>query len=73
MAMQVFLKVFGALGYGSSRQIAARRALALYEQLCTGRAEEDSAFWAKGMRAILPLPGQIVELCIFFFVLLREW
>ena len=66
MAMQVFLKVFGALGYGSSRQIAARRALALYEQLCTGRAEEDSAFWAKGMRAILCLPGQIVELCIFF-------
>ncbi|KAF8470447.1 hypothetical protein DFH94DRAFT_771298 [Russula ochroleuca] len=46
-AMRVFLKVFGALGYGSLRQIAARRALALYEQLCTGRAEEDSAFWTE--------------------------
>ncbi|KAH9066244.1 hypothetical protein EDB87DRAFT_1776196 [Lactarius vividus] len=46
-AMRVFLKVFGALGYGSSRQVAARRALALYEQLCTGRAEEDREFWAQ--------------------------
>ena len=51
--MGAFLKVFGALGYGSSKQIAARRALALYEQLCAGRAEEDSVFWAKGMRVIL--------------------
>ena len=47
-AMRVFLKVFGALGYGSSRQVAARRALALYEQLCAGRAEEDREFWAQG-------------------------
>src|SRR5712672_2429408 len=47
-AMQVFLKVFGALGYGSSRQVAARRALALYEQLCAVRAEEDRKFWAQG-------------------------
>ncbi|KAH9018118.1 hypothetical protein EDB85DRAFT_2294643 [Lactarius pseudohatsudake] len=46
--MRVFLKVFGALGYGSSRQVAARRALALYEQLCAGRAEEDRDFWAQG-------------------------
>ncbi|KAI9449711.1 hypothetical protein BJY52DRAFT_1306179 [Lactarius psammicola] len=46
-AMRVFLKVSGALGYGSSRQVAARRALALYEQLCAGRAEEDREFWAK--------------------------
>jgi hypothetical protein len=51
-AMRVFLKVFGALGYGSSRQVAARRASALYQQLCTGRAEEDSVFWAEGMRAV---------------------
>lgn len=54
MAMRAFLKVFGALGYGSSKQIAARRALALYEQLCSGRADEDSAFWAEGMRIIPP-------------------
>ncbi|KAI9452157.1 hypothetical protein F5148DRAFT_1300996 [Russula earlei] len=44
-AMRVFLRVFGALGYGSSRQVAARRALALYEQLCAIRAEEDREFW----------------------------
>ncbi|KAH9989047.1 hypothetical protein BJV74DRAFT_773193 [Russula compacta] len=47
LAMRAFLRVFGALGYGSSRQVAARRALALYEQLCAGRAEEDREFWAK--------------------------
>lgn len=45
--MRVFLKLFGALGYGSSRQVAARRALALYEWLCVGRAEEDREFWAQ--------------------------
>ena len=56
-AMRVFLRVFGALGYGSSRQVAARRALALYEELCTGRAEEDREFWAQG--ASPPLPGTI--------------
>ncbi|KAI9446035.1 hypothetical protein H4582DRAFT_1803982 [Lactarius indigo] len=46
-AMRVFLKVFGALGYGSSHQVAARRALALYEQLCAGRVEEEREFWAR--------------------------
>jgi hypothetical protein len=51
VAMRVFLKVFGALGYGSSRQVAARRSLALYQQLCAGRTDEDSEFWAKGMSA----------------------
>ncbi|KAF8486757.1 hypothetical protein F5888DRAFT_1760218 [Russula emetica] len=56
MAMRAFLKVFGALGYGSSKQIAARRALALYEQLCSGRADEDSAFWAEECH--LPLTFQ---------------
>lgn len=45
--MRVFLKVFGALGYSSSRQVAARRALALYEELCADRAEEDREFWAR--------------------------
>ncbi|KAH9980903.1 hypothetical protein BGW80DRAFT_298760 [Lactifluus volemus] len=47
-AMRVFLKIFGALGYGSSRQVAAWRALALYQQLCASREEEDREFWAKG-------------------------
>jgi cytochrome b pre-mRNA-processing protein 3 len=56
VAMRAFLKVFGVLGYGSPKQIAARRALALYEQLCSGRADEDSTFWTEGMCAIRPLP-----------------
>ena len=51
-AMAAFLKIFGALGYNSPKQIAARRALALYEQLCSGRANEDSVFWAEGMCAL---------------------
>ncbi|KAI0263464.1 hypothetical protein BC834DRAFT_957799 [Gloeopeniophorella convolvens] len=45
-ALRLFLRVFGAIGYGNTRQVAARRALALYEQLCADRAEEDRAFWA---------------------------
>lgn len=56
IAMRAFLRVFGAMGYGSSRQIAARRALALYEQLCAGRAEEDRQFWAEGAHGFFALP-----------------
>ena len=56
-AMRAFLRVFGAMGYGSSRQIAARRALALYEQLCAGRAEEDRQFWAEGTHDFFGLPS----------------
>ncbi|TFY76045.1 hypothetical protein EWM64_g7967 [Hericium alpestre] len=41
----MFMKVFGALGYGSSKQVAARRALAIYENLCAVRAEEEQDFW----------------------------
>jgi len=55
--MRAFLRVFGAMGYGSSRQIAARRALALYEQLCAGRAEEDRQFWAEGAHGFFALPS----------------
>jgi cytochrome b pre-mRNA-processing protein 3 len=53
--MRVFLKIFGALGYGSSRQVAARRALALYQQLCASREEEDREFWAKGAPPLVSL------------------
>jgi hypothetical protein len=67
VAMQVFLKVFGALGYGSSRQVAARRSLALYQQLCAGRADEDREFWAKGMSApSCPLKEASHKLHAFF-------
>ncbi|KAI0045375.1 hypothetical protein FA95DRAFT_1561176 [Auriscalpium vulgare] len=47
MAMRVFMKLFGALGYSSPKQIAARRALAMYEQLCARRAEEEKEFWSR--------------------------
>ena len=57
--MRAFLRVFGAMGYGSSRQIAARRALALYEQLCAGRAEEDRRFWAEGAPGFFALPSSM--------------
>jgi cytochrome b pre-mRNA-processing protein 3 len=57
IALRAFLRVFGALGYGSKRQVAARRALGLYEQLCANRAEEDHRFWAEGARNFLPPPS----------------
>jgi cytochrome b pre-mRNA-processing protein 3 len=56
IALRAFLRVFGALGYGSKRQVAARRALGLYEQLCAERAEEDHRFWAEGARHFLLPP-----------------
>jgi hypothetical protein len=70
-AMRAFLKVFGALGYGSSRQVAARRALALYDQLCAGRAEEDRGFWAEGAHARTPLffiRTQVTSFVLSFFL-----
>ena len=45
---EMLLKVFGVLGYGGSRQVAARCALALYEHLCAERVEEDREFGAQG-------------------------
>jgi cytochrome b pre-mRNA-processing protein 3 len=47
-ALKIFLKVAKALGYGSPQQVTARRALALYRELCTVRADEESAFWTTG-------------------------
>ena len=34
-----------ALGYGSTKQVAGRRTLAIYEQVCAVKASEDRAFW----------------------------
>lgn len=33
------------LGYGSAKQIAGQRTLAIYEQICLRKAEGDRAFW----------------------------
>jgi hypothetical protein len=74
-AMRAFLKIFGALGYGSSRQVAARRALALYQQLCAGRAEEDREFWANGAPASppsVPLLNDAFDNSALFFSLWDE-
>ena len=34
-----------ALGYGSTKQVAGRRTLAMYEQVCAVKASEDRVFW----------------------------
>ena len=36
------------LGYGSPKQVAARRAFFMYEYLCSTRAAEDKQFWLNG-------------------------
>jgi cytochrome b pre-mRNA-processing protein 3 len=47
-AMRAFIKMTNLFGYGSPRQLAARRALVLYERLCAGRPEEEMDFWRNG-------------------------
>jgi cytochrome b pre-mRNA-processing protein 3 len=47
-ALRIFLKVTNVLGYGSAKQVAGRRSLVLYEQLCAPRADEEAAFWQDG-------------------------
>ncbi|KAH9916481.1 uncharacterized protein B0H18DRAFT_1215083 [Fomitopsis serialis] len=42
---RVFLKAANVMGYGSPKQVAGRRAFAMYEQLCIVRPDEDRAFW----------------------------
>ena len=45
---KVFLQAATVMGYGSPKQVAGRRAFAMYEQLCIVRPEEDKAFWQEG-------------------------
>src|SRR6266576_247116 len=47
-ARKVFLALAKSLGYGSPRQMAGRRALVLYENVCAPRPDEDKAFWQTG-------------------------
>jgi hypothetical protein len=42
---KLFLGLSTMLGYGSVKQIAARRTHAIYEQICSSKAEEDRTFW----------------------------
>ncbi|KZT22134.1 hypothetical protein NEOLEDRAFT_1138481 [Neolentinus lepideus HHB14362 ss-1] len=44
-AMSMFMGLSRLLGYGSPKQLAARRVMALYQQLCATRADEEMKFW----------------------------
>lgn len=46
--MKLFLNMMSVFGYGSVKQIAARRALNIYDQHCSGKAEEEKEFWRDG-------------------------
>lgn len=48
LAMKLFLNMMSIFGYGSQKQIAARRALNIYDQHCSGKAEEEKEFWRDG-------------------------
>ncbi|KAH7914937.1 hypothetical protein BJ138DRAFT_1078570 [Hygrophoropsis aurantiaca] len=43
--LALFLGAARALGYGSPQQLANRRALALYNEFCAQRADEEAVFW----------------------------
>jgi len=46
-ARAAFLAVAKALGYGSPRQLAGRRAFVLYENICAVKPDHDLEFWQK--------------------------
>ncbi|TFK57650.1 hypothetical protein OE88DRAFT_1651503 [Heliocybe sulcata] len=43
--MNAFMGVSRLLGYGSPKQLANRRAMALYQELCVNKADEEIQFW----------------------------
>ena len=51
----VFLGFARALGYGSPKQLANRRALYMYNTLCATQADEEADFWRKGIAACFTL------------------
>lgn len=48
-AMKIFLKLTNLLGYGSPKQIAGRRAFALYNKICAVQPDQDRSFWQDGV------------------------
>lgn len=50
--MKVFMGMVTLLGYNSPKQIAGRRAFAMYDRLCVPKADEEQAFWQDGELAI---------------------
>ncbi|KAF5380045.1 hypothetical protein D9615_006153 [Tricholomella constricta] len=49
-AMKFFLRFTNALGYGSPKQLAGRRAFALYDQVCAVKPDDDHVFWQQSCR-----------------------
>ena len=43
--MKIFMTYTNALGYGSPKQLAGRRAFVLYEKICAVKPDEDREFW----------------------------
>jgi hypothetical protein len=68
-AMRAFIKTTNLLGYGSPRQLAARRTLLLHERFCPGKLEEEMAFWRNGMLVpryrVAPMRTRFLETATF--------
>jgi len=45
IAFKIVRAIARAMGYGSTKQVAGRRTLAMYEQVCAIKASEDRVFW----------------------------
>ena len=50
VAFKIVRALSRALGYGSTKQVAGRRTLAMYEQVCAIKPSEDRVFWQEGER-----------------------
>ncbi|KAI0683296.1 hypothetical protein BC835DRAFT_1296409 [Cytidiella melzeri] len=49
-AKKFFLGLAVLLGYNSTKQVAARRSLAMYEKLCVVKADQEREFWQQQCR-----------------------
>ena len=47
-ARKAFIALVNVMGYGSPKQVAGRRAFAMYENCCIVNADEDKQFWQDG-------------------------
>lgn len=64
-AKRIFVKFAYAMGYGSPRQVAGRRAFNMYLDLCIGRADQERVFWTTGeLQFILILLSLLA--CFFY-------
>ena len=48
LTRKFFLGLTNLLGYGSPRQVAGRRAFAIYEQIAARAPDQDKDFWLQG-------------------------